>query len=109
MNLGYTKFINPENTEADYIKNILLNKYSDEYLEKPNRDGIFVPKYEVEKRSLRIEDKPDYLLTSDSKLADLTSVDEGDFTYLETTDELLAEFPRLPTYQNLLMMHKFMS
>ena len=94
MNLGYTKFINPENTEADYIKNILLNKYSDEYLEKPNRDGIFVPKYEVEKRSLRIEDKPDYLLTSDSKLADLTSVDEGDFTYLETTDELLAEFPK---------------
>ena len=77
------------NTRGDEIYNFVLNEYF-----KNNNVRGNLPKYQVEKRSLRIEDKPDYLLTSDSKLADLTSVDEGDFTYLETTDELLAEFPK---------------
>jgi len=89
MELGYTKFIKPENTEADHIKNIVLSNYANKY-----KGGTKVPKYQVEKRSLAIDDKPDYLFTSDSKLADLISVDDGDFTYLETTDELLAEFPK---------------
>jgi len=81
--------LKPLNTRGDEIYNFVLNEYF-----KNNNVRGNLPKYQVEKRSLRIEDKPDYLLTSDSKLADLTSVDEGDFTYLETTDELLAEFPK---------------
>ena len=95
MELGYTKFIKPENTEADHIKNIVLSNYANTY-----KGGTKVPKYEIEKKFLVIEDKPDYLFASDSKLADLTSDGSvkvpkyGDLTYLETTDELLAEFPK---------------
>jgi hypothetical protein len=81
--------LKPLNTRGDEIHNFVLNEYF-----KNNNVRGKLPKYQVEKRSLAIDDKPDYLFTSDSKLADLISVDDGDFTYLETTDELLAEFPK---------------
>jgi hypothetical protein len=83
------------NTRGDEIHNFVL----DEYMEKVNVQGK-LPKYEILKKSTRIENKPDLLYASDSKLADLVPSSKEDLSppkiaiYPQTTDELLGEFPK---------------
>ena len=83
------------NTRGDEIHNFVL----DEYMEKVNVQGK-LPKYEILRKSTRIENKPDLLYASDSKLADLVPSSKEDLSppkiaiYPQTTDELLGEFPK---------------